>query len=194
MAPRPARENQLSEEEIVAAALRLAARDGIDHLTMRGLAAELGVTPMAAYHYVPSKEALLHLVVTAVLGTMKPLNPDMPWDGELRRHALDTWEQLRKYPGIGTYLLSQHDLNLSNETLDRAGEFFRAAGFPEREALLAWATFNTFMFGRVAITAKLAGQKRQRPGGLTADDHFAFGLDVVLAGLRKQLATLTPAR
>lgn len=190
MAPRPTRENQLSEEEIVAAALRLAVRDGLDQLTMRGLAAELGVTPMAAYHYVPSKEALLHLVVTNVLSTAKPLasGPE-DWDGQLREHGLATWEKLSKYPGIGAYLLSQHDLGVTNQGMQFGIAFFQSIGFPAREAALAWATYNSFIFGRVTVTAKLHGRRGvPRPAGLSARDHFEFGLETVIAGLRSQLA------
>ena len=45
---------QLSQERIIEAALHVAKRMGFDRLTMRALADELGVTPMAAYYYVKS--------------------------------------------------------------------------------------------------------------------------------------------
>ena len=66
---------QLSQERIVAAALAVAKRVGFDRLTMRALADELGVTPMAAYYYVSSKDQLLELVADAVASDAKPLPP-----------------------------------------------------------------------------------------------------------------------
>lgn len=60
----------LDRARIVAASLALADADGLDSLTMRRLSAELGVTPMAIYHHVSSKEQLLDLVVDQSLGTL----------------------------------------------------------------------------------------------------------------------------
>ena len=48
----------LSREYILHTALRIVDRDGPDKLTMRRLGAELGVDPMAVYHYLPNKAAL----------------------------------------------------------------------------------------------------------------------------------------
>ena len=50
------------------AALRLAGRVGFDALSMRGLAEELDVTPMAIYYHVGNKKALLALVTDSILG------------------------------------------------------------------------------------------------------------------------------
>ncbi|MGV9669271.1 TetR/AcrR family transcriptional regulator [Gordonia sp. NPDC003504] len=49
--------------EIVDAAIRILERDGVDALSMRALASDLGVGPMTLYYYVPNKAALLSLVV-----------------------------------------------------------------------------------------------------------------------------------
>jgi len=57
----------LSRERIVAAALALVDREGAGALSMRRLGAALGVDPMAVYHHLPSKEALLDAIVEAVM-------------------------------------------------------------------------------------------------------------------------------
>lgn len=57
----------LSRERIVSAALELVDRDGLPALSMRRLGAELGVDPMAVYHYLPNKDALLDAIVEAVM-------------------------------------------------------------------------------------------------------------------------------
>ena len=63
----------LSEEEIVAAALRVVHEDGLDKLSMRRLSRELGVSAMAPYYYVSDKRELLDLVATAALaGIARP--------------------------------------------------------------------------------------------------------------------------
>jgi TetR/AcrR family tetracycline transcriptional repressor len=57
----------LSREFIVATALKMIDRDGLDRFSMRRLGAELEVDPMAVYHYFPSKADLFDGVVEAVL-------------------------------------------------------------------------------------------------------------------------------
>jgi TetR/AcrR family tetracycline transcriptional repressor len=58
----------LTREHIVATALAVVDRDGIEALSMRRLGAELDVDPMAVYHHVPNKDALLDAIVEAVMG------------------------------------------------------------------------------------------------------------------------------
>lgn len=58
---------QLTRERIVNAALALVDREGLSALSMRRLGADLGVDPMATYHYVPNKDALLDAIVEAVM-------------------------------------------------------------------------------------------------------------------------------
>lgn len=64
----PARpRTQLTRERIVSGALALVDREGLSALSMRRLGAELGVDPMATYHYIPNKDALLDAIVEAVM-------------------------------------------------------------------------------------------------------------------------------
>jgi len=66
----------LTRERVVGAALAIADRDGLDGLTMRALGRELGVDPMAAYHWFPNKEAILQGVGEAVLAEIPLVPPD----------------------------------------------------------------------------------------------------------------------
>ena len=74
---RPAR--PLSREGIVQCALALVDREGLQALSMRRLGAVLGVDPMAVYHHLPNKEALLDAIVEAVMGSID-LALDRPQD------------------------------------------------------------------------------------------------------------------
>lgn len=71
---------------IVQAARRMLERDGIEALSMRKLAAELGSRPMSLYHYVPSKDALLVAVLTAVADEISWQEP--PLNGNPRDRML----------------------------------------------------------------------------------------------------------
>ncbi|WP_336081772.1 TetR/AcrR family transcriptional regulator [Nocardia sp. SSK8] len=72
--PKPGR----TVDAVVAAGIALADRDGIGKLTTRAVAAELGMRAMSLYTYVPSKEALLALMVDAVAAEDAPLPTSAP--------------------------------------------------------------------------------------------------------------------
>src|SRR5512146_2732193 len=86
MTPRKKGAEQLTRERITEAAMRIIDEDGVDALSMRRLGSELGVNPMAAYHYVPNKAALYDLVLDAVLGAvdMSALDPHAPLEEQLK--------------------------------------------------------------------------------------------------------------
>ncbi|MFJ9854780.1 TetR/AcrR family transcriptional regulator [Streptomyces sp. NPDC101150] len=54
---------RISREEIIETARRIVAEQGVDRLTMRRLATEIGSTPMALYHHVRDKEELIVLLL-----------------------------------------------------------------------------------------------------------------------------------
>ena len=57
----------MTRQRVIAEALAVISADGVDALSMRGLAARLGVVPGALYRHVRSKEQLCDLVVDGVL-------------------------------------------------------------------------------------------------------------------------------
>jgi AcrR family transcriptional regulator len=87
----------LSKERVLRAAVALAARDGIESLTMRKLADELGAGAMSLYHYVPNKEALLDGMVDIVFGELEPAPTDVDWKTAMRRRAISMREALNRH-------------------------------------------------------------------------------------------------
>jgi len=65
---------ELDTDRIVAAALTVAGKHGVEGFTMRAVADELGVTPMALYYYVKDKAALATLVIDTA-ARKQPLPP-----------------------------------------------------------------------------------------------------------------------
>lgn len=61
----------LSRERVLTGAITLADAHGIDALTMRGLAHDLGVEAMSLYYHVANKEALLDGIVDTLLGEIE---------------------------------------------------------------------------------------------------------------------------
>ncbi|APB01850.1 mycofactocin system transcriptional regulator MftR2 [Nocardia seriolae] len=191
--------NTLSESEIVEAALRVVRQDGVEKLSMRRLSRELGVSPMAPYYYVADKRELLDLVATAALtGVRKPPPEFGTWQMRLRDLIDQIDEKLRKHPGLGDVLIEQM-LGKQLDLIAAVMEILFDAGFDERNALSAYATIHTYLFGRSKVNPRdrTALLDRVLPEAVErATKHLAdlrgkysydFSMDVLIAGLEAQL-------
>src|SRR5947208_13333947 len=87
----------LSKERVLQAAITLAVREGIESLTMRKLADELGAGAMSLYHYVPNKEELLDGMVDIVFGEIELPPTGVDWRTAMRRRAISTREALNRH-------------------------------------------------------------------------------------------------
>ena len=194
----------LSEDSIVDAALRLIRRDGAEKLTMRVLAAELGVSSMAAYYHVANKRELFGLIAEHVYAEVDIPSSELPWDERLLVLSRERRRAIRRYPGLPEALVgidAEHIRRLENAELDILLE----AGFPPSTAVPAARVLMDWTLGNAAIDSMLRDPHVRRPPsrwtdaqrmtrqddelrGLHADDYFEFGLQAVVAGLRTVLA------
>ncbi|MCX5047071.1 TetR/AcrR family transcriptional regulator [Streptomyces sp. NBC_00201] len=99
--PRPA----YTRADIAAAAVRIADSGGLDAVSMRHVAAELGCGTMSLYNYVPRKEDLYELMVDAVSGQHELWEPSGDWRGDMRRVAGQTRALMHRHPWM-TRLMS----------------------------------------------------------------------------------------
>jgi AcrR family transcriptional regulator len=82
------RRTQLTRERVVAAGIELADRDGIESISMRRLAQELGVEAMSLYTHVRNKDDLLDGMVDAVIGKISTSTDGADWKMSLRQMVL----------------------------------------------------------------------------------------------------------
>jgi AcrR family transcriptional regulator len=187
---RPKRTTALSRDAIVDEAISIVGTEGLAALTMRAVAARLGVTPMAAYYYVADKEELMSLMaerISTSSGSLK-LEPGQDWEEALRAHLLMLWENSTKYPGLGAYLINQPDLGVTPGQLESGVRFFEVVGFSPKRAALAWSFAMTYIHGRISVDAHLAHQPAAlRQTGLRARDYVDFGINSVVTALRIML-------
>jgi TetR/AcrR family tetracycline transcriptional repressor len=98
---RPRGRPGLTRETVVARALEIGNAEGLEAVSLRRLAQELGVTPMALYRHVRDKQDLINAMTEAVLEGIDPtvgFRPGMTWT-ERMRMAIDTYkEQLDARP------------------------------------------------------------------------------------------------
>ena len=96
--PAGAPRGPLSRQRVLHAALLLADKAGVDSLSMRRLAGELGVVPMALYKHVANKEELLDGMVDAIIQEIAPPPPGLPWKEAVRVRVLSARTTLRQHP------------------------------------------------------------------------------------------------
>ncbi|GAA1676167.1 TetR/AcrR family transcriptional regulator [Glycomyces endophyticus] len=89
----------LTVDAVVAAAIGLADSEGLDAVTVRRLAQELGKAPMTLYTYVPGKAELVALMVDFLFGGMERTPVDgLPWRERLTAVARDAYALYRAHP------------------------------------------------------------------------------------------------
>jgi TetR/AcrR family tetracycline transcriptional repressor len=142
----------LNAEEIFRAALRLVDSEGLEALTMRSLAAELGVAAMTLYGHVATKEDLLLGVVNLVtreIGLPDPGTP--PWEAlrsvtrEFRRVSL-------LHPNLVPLIMRQPPTGLEGLlTLEAAFDALRRAGIPAAQTARAYRVTASYAIGFVSL-------------------------------------------
>jgi TetR/AcrR family transcriptional regulator, tetracycline repressor protein len=133
--PEPAKDDgertRLTRAFVVDRALRLADADGLEALTIRKLAADLGVTPMALYWHFRSKDELLDGLAERVwseIGT--DVDRSAPWYEQLRGMLESLLRVLRAHPAAAPLLVaSEKQSEPAMRATEAALEVLRSAGF-----------------------------------------------------------------
>jgi AcrR family transcriptional regulator len=120
----------LSRERVLRAAVALADGGGVEALSMRRLARELGVVPMALYKHVANKDEMLDGMVDVVVGEIDPPAGGTDWKPAVRQRVLSARRALLRHPWAPGVLESR-----TNPTprvlayMDSMIGMFRAGGF-----------------------------------------------------------------
>ena len=88
----------LSRDRILETAVALADEGGVEAASMRKIAQEMGVVPMALYKHVSSKEDLLDGMVDAVISEIDPPMEGAPWKAAIRERILSARRVLLRHP------------------------------------------------------------------------------------------------
>ena len=134
MAPTKTAETErtrLNRSAVVDRALALADREGLEALTIRRLATELGVTPMALYWHFRSKEELIAGLADRIWGEIKTdVDRSSPWWDQLRVMLESLIDVLRLHSSASTLLLNSERLGPSHwQATETTLEILRSAGF-----------------------------------------------------------------
>ena len=138
--PNEGERTRLTRAAVVDRALALVDRSGLDALTIRKLATELGVTPMALYWHFRGKEELLDGIAERLWGEVDlTVDRDAPWTEQIRALLESLLKVLRAHPTAPGVLL--HSEKTSTEAARNATELtldiLRTAGFSPEDASMA---------------------------------------------------------
>jgi len=142
----------LGRESIFRAALRLVDTEGIDALTMRRLAAELGVGTMSLYSHVPNKDELLDGVVGTVAGEMA-MPPAAPgWRNAARFMVSEFRRVALLHPNVVPLLINRPPTSVAGMRLIEAGfDSVRRAGVDEKTTAQAYRLVLSYAIGFVSL-------------------------------------------
>jgi AcrR family transcriptional regulator len=156
----------LSRDRVLRTAMEIADGEGIDALSMRRLASELGVEAMSLYYYVKNKEEILNGIVELALGEMEPPVPGRDPKAAIRAAAVSYHDALRRHPwahGIITGAIK----GLAGSAAERVSptqmrhmeaelECLRLAGFSPRMTHHAYHLLDSHVVGSTLWEAGIA--------------------------------------
>ncbi len=210
----PTRRPGLSRALITEVALALADASGVESLSMRALAKELGVEAMSLYNHIRNKNDLLDALVETVVGRIALPGTGSDWRGELRCRAHSMRTVFLAHPWAPPLIVGRINVGPNMLTLNEATlGCLHAAGFSYVQADHAMNALDSLIYGfhllersmpvqpenyaEAALTYLPAIDAKRYPhfcalGQLVADGSYdgvnrmAFGLDLLLNALETE--------
>jgi AcrR family transcriptional regulator len=184
----------LTLDHIVTTAIDLIEAEGPDALSMRRLATRLGSSPMATYHHVADRQALMEAIAQHVVAELNTVsdeateepsrNSKLGWAEPVRVNARASLVLSRRYPATFAALLRSRPTTLVSAVLGVSSDLM-AAGLDEADARMVVRTITRYVMGTVM------GEGAAARSGLSReelDESFEFGIEALLDGMARRLA------
>ncbi|RCG29368.1 TetR family transcriptional regulator [Sphaerisporangium album] len=209
----------LTRARIVAAAIDLIEREGADAISMRRIAADLGVGVMSLYNHVPNKAALLDAVAESVYSRIEFTDdPSAEWTARVRVQARAFRQIAHHYPRSTMVVVSRQLRSPAGLLpVEHALATLRQAGFDGEDAVRMLRTFIAYIIGsllrEVGVTptfAPVPGQDHTPHAdpalfpevhGLASllgecdhEEAFEYGLDMLIRAAVVRLQEVKEAR
>ena len=137
----------LSKNRVLQAAVALADEEGIEALSMRKLAEELGVKAMSLYNHVANKDDLLDGIVDAAYLEIVVPGPDVPWKIQIRELAVSAHETLLRHPWASSLQVRRAPGHGRLRYSDALLGFFRDSGFSKELTYHAYHIIESYIIG-----------------------------------------------
>jgi AcrR family transcriptional regulator len=206
----------LTRERVIEAALRVMDAEGLEAVSMRRIAREVGVEAMSLYHHVEDKEDILDGICERVMADFDFPAPTDDWRENCRRGARAWRRLLQQHPNVMVLFAEQRGPIRSVDSM-RPTEFalrvLRSSGLSDRDTAQAFHAFGGYIQGFVMMElGSIAGgadeahakAHAELAAGLPdefatlqavgphfaecdADQQFEFGLDLLISGLEAKV-------
>ena len=207
--------HRLSRKRILETAISRADQGGLDALTMRTLAEELGVVPAALYRHIANKDDLIDAMVDMVFAELRLPAGGADWATAMRRRALSLHAALTRHRWAITLMESRPDPGPANlRHHDAVLGKLRSAGFSVAAAAYAYSLLDSYIYGfaltEMALPIDSSGEasgvardvleslspnrypnlvesvtEHVAQPGRDNDEAFAYGLEIVLDGIER---------
>jgi AcrR family transcriptional regulator len=212
------RREPLTRERVLSAAIELADAGGLESLSMRRLAQQLGVEAMSLYHHVANKEEILSGIADMVVGEYETPEPGRDWKASIRASAVSAYRVLLRHPWAASLLLAGTTPSVARLAyMDALLGSLRGAGFSAEMTDHAYHALDSHIMGfalwvtgmnlpsgeafdelAAGFLARLPREEMPhlvehvhqhlKPRDPNAKPEFEFGLDLLLDGLERILS------
>jgi TetR/AcrR family transcriptional regulator, tetracycline repressor protein len=202
---------------VVSTAIGLLDEVGLDGLSLRRLATELGVQAPALYWHVKNKEQLLELMVEAIVAEepLPPVPPEQPWDTTLREHLRRLRRTLNRHRDGAMLFAATRPTDNQWPQVEKLLEVLVSQGLSPADGLWAIIAAGNFVSGftqdeqadrlrgapedgfseadwenamQALAPYPLMSAALREVGDPQGDASFEKGLDLILDGLRQRIA------
>lgn len=144
---KPAR-RRLSRRRVLETAISRADQGGLDALTMRTLAEELGVVPAALYRHIANKDDLIDAMIDAVFAEIRLPAGGTDWATAMRHRAISVLEALTRHRWAISFMESRRHPGPANlRHHDAVIGKLRSAGFSVAMAAHAYSLLDAYIYG-----------------------------------------------
>ena len=150
---RPGPKPRFTQADLVDAALALVDAEGFSALSLRAVARELGVTSMAIYTYVSSRQELSTLVVDRLIRErLSSFSWPTEWPEALRAFAESLSELIEQHPAlIEAFAEGQMNTDIAMSVADHMLQLLLDGGLPVRRAGVVYATMHAIVLGHAVL-------------------------------------------
>lgn len=164
----------LSQARIVDEAMQIADEGGVEAVSLRRLAARLGVTPMALYHHVGNKDELLDLMADRLLDALDPSAWEAStWQDALRGMGTRFLRVTAEHPAAPFLLSRPFDSTRARRVSETLLATLDRAGFTQKDAVRLLQVLTGMLLGPAIHRATYAAASRRRPRTPASSDASA---------------------
>jgi AcrR family transcriptional regulator len=203
---------RLTRERVVDAAIAVMDSDGLDAVSMRRVAREVGVEAMSLYNHIRDKDDLLQGVCERIMSSFEFPAGRGDWVERAKAGARSWRNLLQAHPDLVRLFAETHGPAPSSPESLLPTEFalrlFREAGLSDRDTVQAFHAFGGYIQGFVMMEGGSIKERHEEHfaghipeeafptlaavsrywADCDPDEQFEFGLDLLIRGLQAKVA------